>query len=562
MSSSTPGSMAGYDKGKMLNKGAFGQAWLARDKKSGKDYVIKTVDVSKLSKKERDASRKEVQILGALFHPNIIEYREAFEDSGQLCIVMAFAEGGDLTGRIKAQGGRPFTEDVILDWFVQICLAMKHVHDRKILHRDLKSQNIFLTGRGKLIKLGDFGIAKVLGSTSEVAKTAIGTPYYLSPEICEGKPYNNKSDVWSLGVILYELCMLRCPFDASNLHGLVLKIIRGVYLPISPNFSPALKNLVNMLLTKKPSARPSINQILTMPVLTARIASFLDDNVRKAEFSHTVIHGVRTELADVSGLETQKKPLKQLVGVTPPKAAPPSRFKAPSPSSAAPSTARSSVSGASDRSRASAAGAASRISARGEAVRTPKSQETELKEREEERARQDRMARGARAVAGAHDRALNVGANADNNFLQLKKQQEIDSRERELAKKREKEREELAKLRDARRREFLQKQREAESERRRAAAAAAGKAVDMPCSRRESAQSTPEPTGIQIFTKVEVGRRQDEIVAAERRKAFQEQQAEAERNRRRALQDVGVDVTPSAPAAKPSEVGAKRTPSG
>lgn len=155
----------------------------------------------------------------------------------------------------QSQMGRPFIEDQILDWFVQISLALKHVHDRKILHRDLKSQNIFLTGRGKLIKLGDFGIAKVfflsfllgvfyesrmtagfeavfmiffrelcvlhernlllshfhqvLGSTAEVAKTAIGTPYYLSPEICEGKPYNNKSDVWSMGVILYELCMLR-----------------------------------------------------------------------------------------------------------------------------------------------------------------------------------------------------------------------------------------------------------------------------------------------------------------------------------------------------------------
>eukprot|EP00282_Hemiselmis_andersenii_P029428 CAMPEP_0169454476 /NCGR_PEP_ID=MMETSP1042-20121227/15299_1 /TAXON_ID=464988 /ORGANISM="Hemiselmis andersenii, Strain CCMP1180" /LENGTH=307 /DNA_ID=CAMNT_0009566553 /DNA_START=32 /DNA_END=952 /DNA_ORIENTATION=+ len=303
-------SLAAYDKGRMLAKGAFGQAWLVRDKRRGQQYVMKTVDVSKLPKKEREASRKEVQILGALSHPNIIEYREAFEDQGQLCIVMAYAEGGDLTGKIKAQNGRPFPEDTILDWFVQISLALKHVHDRKILHRDLKAQNIFLTGKGKLIKLGDFGIAKVLGSTADVAKTAIGTPYYLSPEICEGKPYNNKSDVWSMGVILYELCMLRCPFDASNLHGLVLKIIRGVYPPISANFSPSLKNLVTILLTKKPQSRPSINQVLTMPVMTGRISQFLDDNVRREEFSHTVMHGLKTELADVSCFDKKPPPAK------------------------------------------------------------------------------------------------------------------------------------------------------------------------------------------------------------------------------------------------------------
>jgi NIMA (never in mitosis gene a)-related kinase len=117
------------------------------------------------------------------------------------------------------------------------------VHDRKILHRDLKSQNIFLTGRQKLIKLGDFGIARVLKHTHENARTAIGTPYYLSPEICEGKAYNNKSDMWSLGIVLYEMCTLKCPFDASNLNGLVLKIIRGVYAPLPGQFSGALRQL-------------------------------------------------------------------------------------------------------------------------------------------------------------------------------------------------------------------------------------------------------------------------------------------------------------------------------
>ena len=103
---------------------------------------------------------------------------------------------------------------------------MKHVHDRKILHRDLKAQNIFLTKRG-IVKLGDFGIARVLSNTVSRAKTVVGTPYYLSPEIIENKPYNFKSDIWSLGVLLYELCSLRPPFNATSLSAVNFKFYFG-----------------------------------------------------------------------------------------------------------------------------------------------------------------------------------------------------------------------------------------------------------------------------------------------------------------------------------------------
>ena len=135
---------------------------------------------------------------------------------------MDYADGGDLYKLIKNQKGVHFTEEQILDWFVQISLALKHIHDRKILHRDIKTQNIFLTSR-KLIKLGDFGISKVLRGTMECARTAIGTPYYLSPEICENKPYNFKSDVWSLGCVLYELTTLRHAFDSDSIKGICLQ---------------------------------------------------------------------------------------------------------------------------------------------------------------------------------------------------------------------------------------------------------------------------------------------------------------------------------------------------
>ena len=147
---------------------------------------------------------------------------------GKLCIVMDFADGGDLAKILRDQKGIYFSESQILDWFTQICLAMKHVHDRKILHRDLKSQNIFIT-KANIIKLGDFGIARELTHTHQKVKTMVGTPYYLSPEIIQNKPYSFKSDVWSLGIILYELSMLRPPFNGESIHSLAVKIVDGKY---------------------------------------------------------------------------------------------------------------------------------------------------------------------------------------------------------------------------------------------------------------------------------------------------------------------------------------------
>ncbi len=168
---------------------------------------------------------------------------------------------GDLFTRISNQKEVHFPEEQVLDWFVQLCLAVKHVHDRKILHRDLKTQNIFLTKVG-IIKLGDFGIARVLKSTGELARTAIGTPYYLSPEICESQPYNNKSDIWSLGCILYEMTTLKHAFEAGNMKGLIMKILRGSYPPIPASYSRELRSLIDSVLRRTPKERPSINTIL------------------------------------------------------------------------------------------------------------------------------------------------------------------------------------------------------------------------------------------------------------------------------------------------------------
>uniref|UniRef100_UPI00398EF9A5 serine/threonine-protein kinase Nek1 isoform X3 n=1 Tax=Pristiophorus japonicus TaxID=55135 RepID=UPI00398EF9A5 len=280
-----------YVKVNKIGEGSFGKAILVNSKEDGRQYVIKEINISRMSNKEREESRREVAVLANMKHPNIVQYKESFEENGCLYIVMDYCEGGDLFKRINAQKGILFPEDQILDWFVQICLALKHVHDRKILHRDIKSQNIFLTKDGT-VQLGDFGIARVLNSTVELARTCIGTPYYLSPEICENKPYNNKSDIWALGCVMYEMCTLKHAFEAGNMKNLVLKIIRGSYPPVSVHYTYDLRNLMSQLFKRNPRDRPSVSSLLQKPFLARRIDKLLAPDLIVEEFGHTVLHHV------------------------------------------------------------------------------------------------------------------------------------------------------------------------------------------------------------------------------------------------------------------------------
>ncbi|KXZ47617.1 hypothetical protein GPECTOR_34g776 [Gonium pectorale] len=228
---------------------------------------------------------REAQLLDSLDHPNIIRYRESFVDKdGSLCIVTSFCEEGDLFTRIRKKASQKeyFTEQEVMNMFVQIASAISYIHSKRVLHRDLKTQNIFIA-RGGIIKLGDFGISKVLERTDAFATTVTGTPYYMAPEICTNQPYTYKSDIWSLGCVLYELCTLKHAFAADSLLSLVYQIVRGNFPPIpTDQFSSGLSDLVNRLLARDAGARPSLGEVFKLSYVQQHLERFKAEEHRRS----------------------------------------------------------------------------------------------------------------------------------------------------------------------------------------------------------------------------------------------------------------------------------------
>ncbi|KAI4898149.1 hypothetical protein NFI96_023062, partial [Prochilodus magdalenae] len=301
-----------YELIRQIGHGAFGKALLAKERSGNtRPCVIKQISWSRMSPREREASKKEVTLLSKMKHPNIVAFFKSFNERNSLYIVMEYCDGGDLMKKITMQRGQPFPEEQIVNWFVQICLGLKHIHDRKVLHRDIKAQNIFLTQEGK-VKLGDFGIARMLNNTVELARTCVGTPYYLSPEICENRPYNNKtfivqplyitkntsfqtnrSDKCSVVSPVQLVVEVNAQFEGSSLRQLIVKICRGRYSPVSQRYSAELRLLLSQLFKVSPRDRPSVNSLLKRPLLHIHIGKHLDPQLMEEEFSHTVLHRVK-----------------------------------------------------------------------------------------------------------------------------------------------------------------------------------------------------------------------------------------------------------------------------
>lgn len=270
-----------------IGKGTHGTVVLARRRVDGAVVAVKRVRVSMISESGRKQADNEVILLKSLYHVNIVRFYDQFMTDDELNIVMEYADGGNLRQLVKLRAREklgPFPESVIMCWFSQLVLAVAYIHGKNVLHRDLKAQNVFLT-RKNVVKLGDFGISKALAG-DDTANTACGTPESMSPEICRGEPYGKKSDIWSLGCILYEMIMCKRPFEASTLPEIFTKICKGDYPPISPTFSRELRLLVQLMLQQDASKRPSIEDICRFPFVQAPIQAFLSEHV--AEFQEAL----------------------------------------------------------------------------------------------------------------------------------------------------------------------------------------------------------------------------------------------------------------------------------
>ena len=232
------------------------------------------MDIKSLSEKEQQNSLNEVRILASIRHPNVIAFKEAFIDDKKeyLWIVLEYADGSDLYNQIKEKIKQEeyFEEEEVWKVLVHSLKGLRQLHHLKIMHRDMKSANIFLTSNG-IAKLGDMNVSKTTDKNG-LNYTQTGTPYYASPEVWGDKPYDIKSDIWSLGWVIYEMCALKPPFRARNYEELYKKVIKGSCSRIPKWFSNELSSVIKIMLRVNPESRPSWDRILNSYLVKEKVS--------------------------------------------------------------------------------------------------------------------------------------------------------------------------------------------------------------------------------------------------------------------------------------------------
>ncbi|XP_037874824.1 serine/threonine-protein kinase Nek8 isoform X2 [Bombyx mori] len=230
--------------------------------------IVKDIQLNvKIQQHEQDIAN-EVRILSTMKHPNIISFYQCFYAEDYVMISMEYATCGNLAEFMYLRCPQVIKQEEILFYFCQILLGVSYIHNLDIIHRDLKAENILLTGKyGIIVKIGDFGISKMLASAKKTS-TVIGTPYYLAPELCEGQPYDTKSDIWALGCLLYEMCTHKRAFESETLVGLVKAITSGSVHPIDLFlYDRGMQDLIDSMLSILPNKRPTIKEVMGKEII-------------------------------------------------------------------------------------------------------------------------------------------------------------------------------------------------------------------------------------------------------------------------------------------------------
>ena len=247
-----------YDVGRALGSGGMGEVFLARDRVLGRDVALKVLRTQYAGDREfAERFRREAQSAASLSHPNIVQvYDRGETEDGASYIAMEYVPGGTLKEKIVAEGPLGAREAAALG--AQVAEALGAAHERGMVHRDIKPQNVLLTGRGEA-KVADFGIARA-GSSVTISRTGsvMGTAGYMSPEQALGKPATPKSDLYSLGVVLYEVLTGKLPFTADNPIAVSMKHVNEPLVPpkeIDPTIPEGMNALVTRLMAKNPDDR-------------------------------------------------------------------------------------------------------------------------------------------------------------------------------------------------------------------------------------------------------------------------------------------------------------------
>ena len=289
-----------YDFIEIIGQGMYGKVFKALNKYEQKYYAIKTLNIQNVSQKERLNIETEIKLLQELKHPNIVLYKESFLDENQnLNIVTTFCEGGDLYQRIFQTQKNYFPEKTIINALVQLLLGLSYIHDKKIVHRDIKTKNIFIQNEHTL-RIGDFGIAKIFNSNNQnnnknySINKMVGTPLYMAPECFkQNKKYSYKSDIWSLGCCIYEMCNLKHAFEGQFFPAVSVKISEGKRLPVNKIYSKELRNIIDYMLDLNMRNRPTIAFLLEKTFVRKYVGEYIIDfvnNYRKYEANEEQIN--------------------------------------------------------------------------------------------------------------------------------------------------------------------------------------------------------------------------------------------------------------------------------